>query len=62
MLGLPYSVMTDMWSLGCLTAELLIGRPIYPGYTEYDMVRLTVYFKVKIPKKLYTKTMFKLQV
>ncbi|CAL8320538.1 unnamed protein product [Boreogadus saida] len=37
MLGLPYTGMTDMWSLGCLTAELLIGDPIYPGYTEYDM-------------------------
>ncbi|CAL8398063.1 unnamed protein product [Arctogadus glacialis] len=37
MLGLPYTGMTDMWSLGCLTAELLIGDPIYPGYTDYDM-------------------------
>ena len=52
MLSLPYTGMVDMWSLGCLTAELLIGEPIYPGRTEYDMVSLTVYFKVKIPKNL----------
>ncbi|XP_056458411.1 homeodomain-interacting protein kinase 2-like [Gadus chalcogrammus] len=37
MLGLPYTCMVDMWSLGCLAAELLIGAPLYPGYTEYDM-------------------------
>ena len=61
MLGLPYTGMTDMWSLGCLTAELLIGDPIYPGYTEYDMVTLTACFKVKIPKTFYTKTVSKLQ-
>ena len=60
MLGLPYTGMIDVWSLGCLTAELLIGTPLYPGRTEYDMVSLTVYFKVKIPKTFNTKAMFKL--
>ena len=60
MLGLPYTAMIDVWSLGCLTAELLIGTPLYPGRTEYDMVSLTVYFKVKIPKTFNTKAMFKL--
>ena len=59
MLGLPFTGMTDMWSLGCMTAELLIGIPLYPGCTSYDMVSLTVYFKVKIPKIFNTKTMFK---
>ena len=60
MLGLPYTCMVDMWSLGCLAAELLIGAPLYPGYTEYDMVSLTVYFKVNIYlKNLYTNTIFK---
>ena len=50
--------MVDMWSLGCIAAELLIGDPLYPGYTEYDMVSLTVYFN--IPKIVYTETMFKI--
>ncbi|CAL8314153.1 unnamed protein product [Lota lota] len=39
MLGLPFTGLIDMWSLGCVAAELLIGFPIYPGYTEYDMWR-----------------------
>ena len=30
--------MVDMWSLGCVAAELLIGFPIFPGYMEYDLV------------------------
>ena len=50
--------MVDMWSLGCIAAELLIGDPLYPGYTEYDMVSLTVCFN--IPKIFYTETMFKI--
>ncbi|KAK0148320.1 Homeodomain-interacting protein kinase 2 [Merluccius polli] len=39
MLGLPFTGLIDMWSLGCVVAELLIGFPIYPGDTEYDMWR-----------------------
>ncbi|CAL8400601.1 unnamed protein product [Gadus morhua 'NCC'] len=49
MLGLPYTGMTDMWSLGCLTAELLIGDPIYPGYTEYDMWAYIIQTHGKVP-------------
>ena len=59
MLGLPYSGMIDMWSLGCLAAELLIGFTLYRGCTEYDMVSLRVYFKVNIPKTFIIKIMFK---
>ncbi|CAL8269012.1 unnamed protein product [Arctogadus glacialis] len=38
-LGLPFTGMVDMWSLGCVVAELFIGFPIYPGNMEYDMLR-----------------------
>ena len=30
-LGLPYSTAIDMWSLGCILAELYTGYPIFPG-------------------------------
>lgn len=34
-----YTCMVDMWSLGCLAAELFLGLPLYPGVSDYDMLR-----------------------
>lgn len=39
-LGLAFSEKIDMWSLGCVVAELFLGWPLYPGASEYDQVRL----------------------
>lgn len=36
MLGIPYTTAIDMWSLGCIMAELYIGFPIFPGESEND--------------------------
>ncbi len=30
-LGLPYSMPIDMWSFGCILAELYTGYPLFPG-------------------------------
>uniref|UniRef100_A0A8C4WST3 non-specific serine/threonine protein kinase n=1 Tax=Eptatretus burgeri TaxID=7764 RepID=A0A8C4WST3_EPTBU len=38
-LGLPYCEAIDMWSLGCVVAELYLGWPLYPGALEYDQIR-----------------------
>ncbi|XP_023647132.1 homeodomain-interacting protein kinase 2-like isoform X1 [Paramormyrops kingsleyae] len=38
-LGLPFSEAIDMWSLGCVIAELFLGWPLYPGASEYDQIR-----------------------
>ncbi|XP_010794793.1 homeodomain-interacting protein kinase 3 isoform X4 [Notothenia coriiceps] len=38
-LGLPFSEAIDMWSLGCVVAELFLGWPLYPGALEYDQMR-----------------------
>ncbi|KAL0107720.1 hypothetical protein PUN28_014779 [Cardiocondyla obscurior] len=38
-LGLPYCEAIDMWSLGCVVAELFLGWPLYPGSSEYDQIR-----------------------
>jgi serine/threonine protein kinase len=38
LLGLPYTTAIDMWSLGCICAELFLGLPIFPGHSEYDQV------------------------
>eukprot|EP00536_Pseudo-nitzschia_multiseries_P011849 jgi/Psemu1/207124/e_gw1.427.23.1 len=41
-LGLAYDSAIDMWSLGCVAAELFLGLPILPGVHEHDqLVRIT---------------------
>lgn len=39
-----YGVAVDLWSTGCILAELLAGKPIMPGRTEvrYSMIILIV--------------------
>lgn len=39
LLGLPFCEAIDMWSLGCVVAELFLGWPLYPGSSEYDQIR-----------------------
>ncbi|XP_009471936.1 PREDICTED: homeodomain-interacting protein kinase 4 [Nipponia nippon] len=38
LLGLPFCEKVDIWSLGCVVAELHLGWPLYPGVNEYDQV------------------------
>jgi dual specificity tyrosine-phosphorylation-regulated kinase 2/3/4 len=38
MLGLPYSFPIDMWSFGCLIAELHSGYPLFPGENEHQQL------------------------
>ena len=37
-LGLPYSTAIDMWSFGCLLAELYTGCPLFPGENEAEQL------------------------
>ena len=37
-LGSSYDEAIDMWSLGCVLAELFLGWPLFPGATEYDQI------------------------
>ncbi|KAJ6663877.1 hypothetical protein lerEdw1_009958 [Lerista edwardsae] len=39
LLGLPFCEKVDVWSLGCVMAELHLGWPLYPGNNEYDQIR-----------------------
>uniref|UniRef100_A0A0N5C6L1 non-specific serine/threonine protein kinase n=1 Tax=Strongyloides papillosus TaxID=174720 RepID=A0A0N5C6L1_STREA len=41
-LGLAFKEAIDMWSLGCVMAELFLGWPLYPGSSEYDQIRYIV--------------------
>ncbi|KAL1925271.1 uncharacterized protein VTP21DRAFT_154 [Calcarisporiella thermophila] len=37
-LQLPYDMAIDMWSLGCILAELHTGYPLFPGENEQDQL------------------------
>ncbi|KAI7902378.1 kinase-like domain-containing protein [Cokeromyces recurvatus] len=37
-LGLPYHKAIDMWSLGCILAELYTGLPLFPGENEQEQL------------------------
>lgn len=38
LIGLPYDSAIDIWSLGCVAAELFLGLPILPGVHEHDQL------------------------
>ncbi|KAG2383006.1 hypothetical protein C9374_004973 [Naegleria lovaniensis] len=38
LLGLRYNKSIDMWSLGCICAELFLGLPLLPGVNEYNQL------------------------
>ena len=37
-LGMNYNMAIDMWSLGCILAELYTGYPIFPGENEQEQL------------------------
>ena len=42
MIGLHYDNQVDMWSLGCIVAEMFCGRPIFPAQDENELLEFQV--------------------
>ena len=38
MLGIAYTTAIDMWSLGCIVFECLVGIPLFAGENERDQM------------------------
>jgi len=38
-MNMLYDYKIDIWSIGCIVAELYLGLPIFPGDSEYDQLR-----------------------
>ncbi|XP_035460434.2 homeodomain-interacting protein kinase 1-like [Scophthalmus maximus] len=53
-LGCSYTEVIDMWSLGCLVAQLFLSTSLYPGSCEYDMIRYIVETQGQLPENILT--------
>eukprot|EP00250_Pteridium_aquilinum_P012763 c20927_g1_i1 orf=110-2953(-) len=38
-LGHEYTTAIDMWSVGCVAAELFLGLPLFPAQSQYDLLQ-----------------------
>uniref|UniRef100_A0A8D0AY09 Protein kinase domain-containing protein n=1 Tax=Sander lucioperca TaxID=283035 RepID=A0A8D0AY09_SANLU len=55
-LGLPCNEAIDMWSLGCIAAELFLGFPLYPGSCDYERIWKITQTQGQLPGQFYRKT------
>ena len=45
-----YGKPTDVWSIGCIMAEIMIGRPLFPGSSTLDQLEKIIEF-TGVPSK-----------
>ena len=51
-LGLPYGVAIDMWSLGCILAEMHTGEPLFSGSDQFDQMQKIVKLLGMVPTEM----------
>jgi len=51
-MGLPYGLPIDMWSFGCIMAELFVGTPIFASENEKDHMSMVIEIIGMPPKAL----------
>ena len=56
MLGLPYTVSIDMWSLGCILVEMHTGEPLFSGSDQFDQMQKIVKVLGMIPDHIMEQT------
>ena len=44
LMGLSYATPVDIWSCGCIYAELFLRKPLFPG--QYEMDQLSTIFSI----------------
>ncbi|KAK5863887.1 hypothetical protein PBY51_000879 [Eleginops maclovinus] len=57
LLGLPFNEAIDVWSLGMIMSEMLLGFPLFPGKHEYDVLRFIIDLLGEPPRKLLNRAL-----
>ncbi|KAJ5087169.1 Mitogen-activated protein kinase HOG1 [Penicillium angulare] len=47
-----YNVEIDMWSAGCILAEMIEGRPLFPGNSHVDQLQLIIRVLGSVPDEI----------
>jgi dual specificity tyrosine-phosphorylation-regulated kinase 2/3/4 len=55
-LRIPYTERVDIWSLGCILAELYTGEPIFPGNNEQEQLEYIMEFGGIFPESMINKS------
>lgn len=55
-LRIPYSEKVDIWSLGCILAELYTGEPIFPGNNEQEQLEYIMELGGIFPESMIDKS------
>lgn len=51
-LGISYTASIDMWSLGCILAELELGQPLFPANCEVELLQMMMQVKGLVPAEM----------
>uniref|UniRef100_A0A3Q4HNW1 Protein kinase domain-containing protein n=1 Tax=Neolamprologus brichardi TaxID=32507 RepID=A0A3Q4HNW1_NEOBR len=51
-LGLPFTEAIDIWSLGCMAVSLYTGSLLYPGYSEYAILKYITETQGELPEQM----------
>lgn len=52
LLGVPYNGAIDMWSFGCVCAEMFLGLPLFPGVSQHNQLSRIIEMLGPIPEFL----------
>jgi len=52
LIGVKYTSAIDMWSLGCIAAELFLGIPLFPGTSEFNQLWRIIDMVGDLPQSL----------
>lgn len=50
LLGLPYDGAIDIWSLGCISVEMFLGLPVFPGVSDHNQICRIVEMTGSLPE------------